>query len=397
MHPLAAQAPALAQDSVATLLVVDDDPVNIRMLLEILEEEYRVLVARGGAQALRLLQKHQDITLMLLDVDMPDLSGFEVLRRVQHMEHCQDLPVILVTGRNQERDEVFGLEQGASDYISKPISAALVKARVKTQIKLAQTKLEMERKNSELQRALVDINSAKNELAQFTAMVSHELRTPVAILLCEIELLVDGIRQPTKTNLESLQEELKHFSSLINDLFDLVVSEASCLQYEKHACSLAQLVDRSYARFQAQLQDAAIKVSIDTQPISQLEIYADPQRLRQVLDNLFKNTLRYTDADGVLAITTEVSGGHVLLHFNDSEPGVSESDIPRLFDRLYRVEKSRNRATGGVGLGLAVCKTIINDHDGDIWAKQSALGGLGITISLPLTESLPIAHSETED
>lgn len=123
---------------IETVLIVDDDPVNIRMLLEILEQDYRVLVAREGQQALKLLEKHQDIDLVLLDVDMPGMSGFEVLARIRELSLYHDLPVILVTGRNQEDDEVFGLEQGAADYIAKPVSAAIVKARVRTQIKLAQ-------------------------------------------------------------------------------------------------------------------------------------------------------------------------------------------------------------------------------------------------------------------
>ena len=371
-----------------TVLIVDDDPVNIRLLLEILEQEYRVLVARGGEQALKLLDKHSDINLMLLDVDMPGMSGFEVLRRVRCHPAYGELPVILVTGRNQEHDEVFGLEQGAADYISKPMSSAVVMARVKTQIKLSRAKLDLERKNQELQQALIDINAAKNELAQFTAMVSHELRTPVAILLCEIELLVDGLREPSKKNLESLHEELKHFSGLINDLFDLVMSEASSLKYEKEACDLVKLVVRSHERFEPQFRDADISVRLSLEAIEGVPIHADPHRIRQVIDNLFKNTLRYTDHGGQLEVTSENTGGNIVLNFRDSEPGVQDSDISKLFDRLYRVEKSRNRATGGAGLGLAVCKTIINDHNGDITAAQSPLGGLWIRISLPVCEEV---------
>ncbi len=369
---------------IETVLIVDDDPVNIRMLLEILEQDYRVLVAREGQQALKLLEKHQDIDLLLLDVDMPGMSGFEVLARIRELSILNDLPVILVTGRNQEDDEVFGLEQGAADYIAKPVSAAIVKARVRTQIKLAHAKADLEKKNQELQRALMDTNAAKNELAQFTAMVSHELRTPVAILLCETELLVDGIREPSRKNLESLHEELKHFSGLINDLFDLVMSEASSLKYEKLNCNVAQLLERSCERFLPQFQDAGLKISIDTTPIAGLQFHADPQRLRQVIDNLFKNTLRYTDAEGRLEITTEQNQHDLLIHFQDSAPGVNESDMNKLFERLYRVDKSRNRSTGGAGLGLAVCETIVRGHGGEISARQSPLGGLWITLKLPL-------------
>ena len=204
-----------------TVLIVDDDPVNLRLLLEVLQSDYRVLVATSGRQALKLVDKHNDIDLMLLDVDMPEMSGFEVLERIQSHPSKWQLPVMMVTAKNQPGDEVYGLAHGAVDYISKPITAAVVKARVRTQLSLARAKQTLAKQNQELALALQASRLAKNELTEFTAMVSHELRTPVAVLLCEIELLVDGIRKPDAKNLESLQEEVKHFSHLIDDMFIL--------------------------------------------------------------------------------------------------------------------------------------------------------------------------------
>lgn len=369
--------------STETILIVDDDAVNIRLLLEVLEQDYRVLVANGGEKALQLLSKHADIDLMLLDVDMPDLTGFDVLHKVRSQPQYQELPVILVTGRNQAGDEVFGFEQGASDYISKPISAPAVKARIKTQLTLAKAKNALSEKNRELEKALRETQAAKDELTEFTAMVSHELRTPVAILLCEIELLVDGIRKPDQKNLESLQEEVKHFSSLINDLFDLVLAEAKTLKYDKHQCHPDQLIARSVELFYREFNEAKLQLSVNTNDIAGTTIYADPQRIRQVIDNILKNTLKYTDGPGKLEITTERNNGFVWIHFQDTPPCVAEDEIDKLFDKLYRVEKSRNRATGGAGLGLAICKTIVADHGGCISAQKSPLGGLWISVQLP--------------
>lgn len=370
----------------STVLVVDDDAVNLRLLLEVLQENYRVLIATSGEQALTLLKKHRDVDLMLLDVDMPRMSGFDVLNELKQQPLLSQLPVIMVTARNQVGDEVFGLEQGAVDYISKPISAAVVKARVKTQLNLAKTKQALTEKNFELEEALAASKIAKDELTQFTAMVSHELRTPVAILLCEIELLLDGIRKPDRKNLESLQEEVKHFSSLINDMFDLVLSEGRSLIYNKQPCKLDSLVQRSINLFESNLAENGIVYSIDLASISKLSVLADPRRIRQVIDNILRNTLRYTDPNGELSIFGENKDGLIWLHFQDSSPGVEAEDIGKIFSKLYRVEKSRNRATGGAGLGLAICKTIISDHEGEISAKASPLGGLWISIGLPSAE-----------
>ena len=374
-----------------TILIVDDDAVNIRLLLEILQNDYRVIVATGGQQALKLLDKHSDIDLMLLDVDMPGMSGFDVLQRLGGSNHSHKIPVIMVTARNQAGDEVQGLELGAVDYISKPISAAVVKARIKTHLSLEKAKLRLSQQNLDLQSALDTSKKAKEDLTQFTAMVGHELRTPVAVLLCEIELLLDGIRQPNQKNLESLKEEVEHFSSLINDMFDLVLAEDRSLKYNKVECQLGSLIHRSYELFQREFSERDISIEVDTKAIETVNFKVDPKRLRQVIDNLIRNTLRYTDENGRCRITTALVDDWAYIRFEDSEPGVESVELNKLFDRLYRVEESRSRSTGGAGLGLAICKTIIKDHSGKIEAKHSELGGLAITIGLPvLSQEQPV-------
>jgi len=214
-------------------------------------------------------------------------------------------------------------------------------------------------------------------------MISHELRTPIAVLKCEIELLVDGIRKPDKKNLSSLMEEIEHFNTLINDMFELVLSDARSLNYNKEICYLEPIISRSSALFKWQFKTNDIEIHSKLERISNQAIYADPKRIKQVIDNILKNTLKYTNADGQLNILTEEDESLIWVHFQDSTPGVNENEIEKLFDRFYRAEKSRNRETGGAGLGLSICKTIMEDHDGKILARPSPHGGLWISIGLP--------------
>ena len=373
----------LIENSKNTVLIVDDEATNIQLMLEILQQEYRVLVATSGEQALKLLSNHNNIDLMLLDIDMPGLSGFDVLHTVKQTTRLKFLPVIMVTARNKAIDEALSLEHGANDYIAKPISAVVLKSRIKTQIMLAHAKSEITQKNTDLKQALIDAKAAKEELSQFTSMISHELRTPIAVLKCEIELLVDGIRKPDKKNLSSLMEEIEHFNTLINDMFELVLSDARSLNYNKEICYLEPIISRSSALFKWQFKTNDIEIHSKLERISNQAIYADPKRIKQVIDNILKNTLKYTNADGQLNIFTEEDKGLIWVHFQDSTPGVNENEIEKLFDRFYRAEKSRNRETGGAGLGLSICKTIMEDHDGKILARPSPHGGLWISIGLP--------------
>jgi len=373
-----------------TLLIVDDEAVNIHLLLEILQQTYRILIATNGEQALELLTKHHDIDLVLLDVDMPSMSGFEVLNQIRQTPEKKQLPVIMVTARNKGHDEAYGLEQGANDYLSKPISATVVKARVKNQLLLAQTKSALIQKNSDVKIALVETQNAKNELTQFTSMISHELRTPISVLQCEIELLVDRIRKPDQNNLNSLLEEVSHFNGLINDMFELVLSDARTLNYDKSRCQLDQLVHRSIDLFKSQFSQAEITLELQDCTNTSCEdakpthIYADPKRIKQVLDNIIKNSLKYTNQGGQLTVNIETCDAGVWGHFQDSAPGLNDAALEKIFDRFFRVEESRNRATGGAGLGLSICKTIMHDHGGRILAKPSPNGGVWISIGFPL-------------
>ncbi len=166
-------------------------------------------------------------------------------------------------------------------------------------------------------------------------------------------------------------------------MFDLVISEAGTLHYQKEACELGPLVLRSCELLAPEFEELEIKMEIDTTAISGYRIMADPKRIRQVIDNVLQNSVKYTDPQGRLQITCESEQGWLWVHFQDSKPGVGDLDLERLFDRLYRVEKSRNRATGGAGLGLAICKTIIEGHEGQLLARHSPLGGLWISLGLP--------------
>ena len=278
----------------STILVVDDDASNIQVLLSILDKDYRILVATSGEQALKLLSQSTHIDLLLLDVDMPLLSGFEVLKRLRAAPKHSALPVIMVTAQNQAHHEAYALEEGANDFISKPIVAPVVKARIKTQLSLSRSNQTIKHKNNELELSFANLQKTKEELSHFMAMVSHELRTPIAILQCETELLSDGIRKPSEENLSSLLDEIKHVSTLINDMFDLVLSESNALSYDKQPCDLNRIVIHSVKLFEPQFQEKRLEVIFDPNLDTPCLVNADAKRIRQVIDNLLRNSMNGT-------------------------------------------------------------------------------------------------------
>jgi two-component system sensor histidine kinase BaeS len=219
---------------------------------------------------------------------------------------------------------------------------------------------------------------------QWLTDISHELRTPLAVLRGEIEALQDGIREPTPHHLASLHEEILRLNKLVEDLHLLSVADSDRLQFHREWLDPAAVLAKALASYRSRLERLGIAIRLQVAPIKGVRIRGDADRLEQVFTNIFENTCRYVAAPGAFTITGRAADGHLSLRFEDSGPGVPPAALPRLFDRLYRVDPSRSRESGGSGLGLSICRHIVEHHRGRIWAENSALGGLTIGIELPL-------------
>ena len=226
----------------------------------------------------------------------------------------------------------------------------------------------------------------KNEKArrQWVADISHELRTPLSVLLGEIEALLEGIRSTTPESIRSLHAEALRLHRLVDDLYQLSLSDLGTLTYRKEDIDLVEVFDDSIEPYFEELTRKNITLTKDIPPGSKLIVFADAERMHQLFANLIDNSLKYTDAGGELVMRLTCLNNRTVIDFEDTAPGVPEEELDRLFDRLYRVEASRNRASGGAGLGLAICKNIVEAHAGTISAHPSPLGGVLIRVTIPV-------------
>jgi two-component system sensor histidine kinase BaeS len=220
---------------------------------------------------------------------------------------------------------------------------------------------------------------------RWMADISHELRTPLSVLRGEIEAIQDGVRQATPQTMNSLHLEVLQLSRLVDDLYQLSLYDIGALSYKKSLFDLHALLRHAVDSFRPDLAHKGITLSWEAGNGGEFAVFADPERLHQLFDNLLDNSLKYTDAGGELSVRLERQGERAVIEFADSAPGVPTEELAKLFDRLYRVESSRNRALGGAGLGLAICKNIVEAHEGSISALDSRKGGVSIVIELPLT------------
>ncbi|VVE03213.1 ATP-binding protein [Pandoraea anhela] len=253
----------------------------------------------------------------------------------------------------------------------------------------------------ELARLAVDLNRLADTLARndqlrrnLLADISHELRTPLSILRGEIEAMEDGVRPLTQDALASLRVEISQLSKLIDDLYELSLSDVGALTYEFAPVDMTERVATSVAAFRDWFEAKGIALDVHL-PDDTLIVDGDLHRLTQLIGNLFENSLRYTDGGGAVRVYLSSAQAQLHLEIEDSAPGVPDEALPRLFERLFRVEVSRSRRSGGAGLGLALCKHIVEAHGGQIVARHSPLGGLALSITLPRHNDVAIATTSS--
>ncbi|MBR9728014.1 ATP-binding protein [Shewanella intestini] len=224
---------------------------------------------------------------------------------------------------------------------------------------------------------------ALNQKNQILADVSHELRTPLTALKLQVDALKYQLVDDVDVSYQKLGTKIDDLNHLISDIYELALSDANGLSFEPRKIDFIPLI-RSWAEefehytsaqgftWQCQLHTAAARVNIDC------------DRIKQVLSNLLTNSIKYTDKPGVIGLDVAVISNQLVITIKDSSPSVPDAELEKIFERLYRVEKSRNRSTGGSGLGLSISQNIIQAHNGTITATTSDLGGLAVTVSLPL-------------
>jgi len=227
------------------------------------------------------------------------------------------------------------------------------------------------------------LDRAESARRQWVADTSHELRTPLAVLRAQLEAIQDGVRSATPQAVDAMLRQVLALNKLIDELYALARADIKALDIKPERLDVWQLARTQALGFEARLQAAGLALELGPAP-PRAQAMADPDRMRQVFDNLFENSLRYTAAGGRVVLGAESAGALLRLHLDDSAPGVPDDALDRLAQRFYRVDASRSRAHGGAGLGLALCRRLLEAQGAQLSFAHSPLGGLRATVTIPL-------------
>jgi CheY-like chemotaxis protein len=374
-----------------SLLIVDDDTSNLMELISILQPEYKILAAKDGSSALNIAKKSLP-DLILLDVIMPDMNGFEVLKELRTYDATKDIPVIFITGLNKDGNESEGLAVGAVDYIHKPFDAAVVSLRVRHQIQIVNLKHDLKHVAHTAEMA----NRAKSD---FLAKMSHEIRTPMNAILgiSEINLLKEDIPQNIKEGFDKILNSGKLLLGIVNDLLDFSKIEAGKLDISPVQYEVASLISDSVQLNITRIKDKPIKLELNIEDNLPAKLFGDEIRIKQILNNLMSNAFKYTDKGKVeLSVATEqtaMSGDAegtppkdsvtLILSIRDTGQGMTKEQLSKLFDEYTRFNDKKNRTVEGTGLGLAITLRLVTLMNGEISAESEPDVGTLFVVRLP--------------
>ncbi|QWV98385.1 hybrid sensor histidine kinase/response regulator [Geomonas nitrogeniifigens] len=367
-----------------TVMIVDDTPANIEILSESLGDDYELFFATSGLDALELIRADKP-DLILLDIMMPGMDGFELCAILKGDPSTRDIPVIFVTAMIEEEQEIKGLELGAIDYLTKPISPHIVRARVKNH-------LELKRYRDLLEQLASAAERAKKE---FLRSVSHELRTPLTPIIGMTDLVLNQEEDDNKRKyLGMVQKSALRLLGIVEDLIETSRLEGEGGAPENATFHLKSFLDIVVmeARAMADTKGLAFKVHLD--PALPEAVVTDQGMLHKILVMLLGNAVKFTPRGAVrLEVRQQEVAGEPMLQFavSDTGVGIDEADLERIFGDFTQSDGSITRSYPGLGLGLTLARRMTELLDGSIWAENSPDGGSVFQLQIPLV--LPDANS----
>lgn len=360
-----------------TVMIVDDTPANIEILSESLGDDYELFFATSGADALELIRADKP-DLILLDIMMPGMDGYELCTILKGDPTTRDIPIIFVTAMIGEEEEIKGLELGAIDYITKPISPHIVRARVKNH-------LELKRYRDLLETLASAADRAKKE---FLRSVSHELRTPLTPIIGMTDLVLNTEEDDNKRKyLTMVQKSALRLLGIIEDLIETSRLEGEGGAPEMSTFQLKAFLDTLGMEARTLADSKGLEFRMVVDPKLPDAVVTDQGMLHKVLSMLLSNAVKFTASGHVLLeVRRQEVAGEPMLQFAvaDTGIGMEKGDLERIFSDFTQCDGSITRSFPGLGLGLTLARRMTELMDGSIWAESAPGGGSLFQVQIPL-------------
>lgn len=375
MNKVSAKKPLIA--------CIDDEAMNLELLkFTIKQIDCEVLAIQHSQEALALLKKNVP-NVILLDVRMPYLDGFELCELIKSTSILKNIPIIFITGMGKTENKVKGFELGGVDYVTKPFNKHELLARIKTQLNLSEAKRILSKQATDLKKE----NVLKDRLF---SIIGHDLRSPLSAIKMQLDFILRGIIDPKDANfinktVHNLNATTDEAFNLLDNLLGWAKSESGSLSIIKENVNMLKLVNQC-----ARLQKLALETKNITLQITIPEnmfVYADMNMIKTVLRNLLSNAIKFTPVEGTITISTKLEKEFWNISVSDSGVGISEEDLVKVLNTEQHFSKEGTEQEAGTGLGLILCQDFIVKNGGALWVDSTLGKGSTFTFSVPVAEN----------
>lgn len=392
------------------ILIVDDTLANLKLLTTLLfEHGYQVRPVSSGVRALESVAVEKP-DLIILDVIMPEMDGYEVCRRLKLNEHSRDIPVIFISALDEAVNKVIGFKAGGVDYIAKPFQEEEVLIRVETHLSLSRLQQQLQARNVQLEEEIVQRKRAEKELikaqeerrrldnlmeqdrikTEFFANISHELKTPINVIFSSLQLYESNLKGCLDRNItsnchkyiNSMKQNCYRLLRLTNNLIDITKIDIGYFEIHKTNSNIINLIENITLSVANYIESKELSLIFDTD-IEEKNIACDPDKIERIILNLLSNALKFTEPGGEIMVSIENGIENICIKVKDTGIGIPEEKLNSIFERFVQVDRSLTRNHEGSGIGLSIVKALVELHGGTIYASSHIGHGTEIIIHIP--------------
>jgi len=375
------RAPKRPTETLGRVLVVDDEPANVELLVRRLDAlGCDTLRATHGEEALIIADRELP-DLILLDIMMPGIDGYDTCRRLKMNDRTAPIPVIFATAKDRKEDLALGFEVGGVDYVTKPIEPLELAARVRSALFTKKLQDDLRKSNVELRR----VERSRQELI---GMLGHDIRNLANSLVAFLQLVRLGQLDPSRPEFAELlglsESNVTELLRMVNALLDVYKMEEGRLEADPQVMRISDLGKKSISQLAAEARARGVTLACET---GDLEVFVDETLIVRVFTNLLANAVKHAPSGGSarLEATAQPDGRRVTVRVVDTGPGIPADEAANVFDRFYQTAGGRSR--GGTGLGLAFCKLAVELHGGEIRVANPGQSGAIVELTLPAAEA----------
>jgi len=375
----------------AWILIVDDDPIVRSLMRDALEDEgFSVVEAEDGVEACRVCEERLPV-LLVVDVVMPQMDGFELCRELRNRPATKDVPILIATGLDDLHSVAKAYDAGATDFIAKPLNWLILNHRIRYMLRAARAFNELRQNQERLRTAKEEAEAANRAKSEFLTNMSHELRTPLNAIIGFSSMMRDQLAGPLGTQYldytKIIVESGTHLLAIINDILDVARAETGRLKLSEEEVDIADIVSLSAGIIRTLAEKAEVECSFEVADDLPL-FWGDPTKMRQILINLLTNAIKFTPAGGEVRLTAkQEQNGAINFLIKDTGIGIPADKMAIALAPFGQVDSSLARRYDGVGLGLPLTKRLLELHNGTLEIISEPGRGTEVTALLPPARS----------